>query len=84
MILEKFAFSFVFNLKKQNITKFSFISLAQNFMLCLYITTARHCMILHIVSTVAYQTVDAHRCPMPLPRSLLNIQPHQTAIFKSR
>ena len=30
MILEKFAFSFAFNLKKQNVTDFSFIFLTQN------------------------------------------------------
>ena len=34
MILEKFAFSFAFNLRKQNVTDFSFISLTQNFVLC--------------------------------------------------
>ena len=33
MILEKFAFSFAFNLKKQNKTDFPFISLTQNFVL---------------------------------------------------
>ena len=33
MILEKFAFSFAFNLRKQNLTFFSFVSLIQNFVL---------------------------------------------------
>ena len=35
LILEKFAFSFAFDLRKQNETDFSFMSLAQNFILCL-------------------------------------------------
>ena len=35
MILEKFAFSFAFDLRKQNTTDFSFISLTQTFVLCL-------------------------------------------------
>ena len=35
MILEKFAFSFAPNLRKQNVTDFSFISFIQNFVLCL-------------------------------------------------
>ena len=33
MILEKFVFSFVFNLRKQNVTDFSFIFLTQGFVL---------------------------------------------------
>ena len=36
MILEKFTFSVAFNLRKQNLTDFSFISLTQNFGLRLY------------------------------------------------
>ena len=36
MILEKFAFSIAFNLRKQNLTNFSFISFTQNVVLCLY------------------------------------------------
>ena len=35
MILEKLAFVFVFNLRKQNVTDFSFILFTQNFVLCL-------------------------------------------------
>ena len=35
MILDKFAFSFAFNIRKQNVTDFSSISLTQNFVLCL-------------------------------------------------
>ena len=73
MILEKFAFAFAFNLRKQNVTDFSFISLTQNFVLHLYITTVRHCKFLHIVSTVAYPTMVAHQCPLSLPRPLLDI-----------
>ena len=34
MTLEKFAFSFAINLRKQNETDFSFTSLTQNFVLC--------------------------------------------------
>ena len=37
---------------------------------------------LHIVSTVAYLTMVAHQCPLSLPRPVLDIEPHQTAIFK--
>ena len=33
MILKKFAFSFTFNLRKQNVTDFSLTTLAQNFVL---------------------------------------------------
>ena len=73
MILEKFAFSFAFDLRKQNVTDFSFISLTQNFLLCPQIITARQCKFLHIVSTVAYQTTVAHQCPLLLPRPLLDI-----------
>ena len=51
MILEKFAFSFAFNLRKQNPTDF--------------------CKFIHIVLTVAYQTIVAHQCPLSLPRPLL-------------
>ena len=36
----------------------------------------------HIVSTVAYLTMVAHQCPLSLPRPVLDIEPHQTAIFK--
>ena len=43
MILKKFTFFFAFNLRKQNVTDFSFISVTQNFV--------------HIVSTVAFQTM---------------------------
>ena len=57
MILEKFALSFAFNLRKENVTDFSFIFLTQNVVLRHYITTARLCKFLHIVSTVAYQTL---------------------------
>ena len=35
MILKKFAFYFAFDLRKQNVTDFSFISSTQNFALCL-------------------------------------------------
>ena len=74
MILEKFAFSFACNSRKQNVTDFSFKSLTQNFvLLSRQITTARHCKFLHIVSTVAYQKMVAHQCPLPLPSSLLDI-----------
>ena len=52
---------------------FSFLSLTQNFMLCLLITTARHWKFLHIVSTVAYQTMIAHQYPLHLPSFLLDI-----------
>ena len=72
MILEKFAFSFARNLKKQNVTYFSFISLTQNFVLCLQFP-ARHCKFLHIVLTVAYQTMVAHQCSLPLRRPFLSI-----------
>ena len=41
MIWKKFSFLFAFNLRKRNITDFSFISLTQNFVLCLQIITAR-------------------------------------------
>ena len=57
MILEKFVFSFAFNLRKPKCNRFSFIFLTQNFALCLYITIAKHCKFLHIVSMVAYQAV---------------------------
>ena len=67
MILDKIAFSFAFDLRKQNVTDFSSISLTQN------LTTARHCKFLHIASTVAYQTLAAHQCPLPLPTPLLDI-----------
>ena len=73
MILEKFAFSFAFNLRKQNVIDFSFISFTQKFVLCLLITTARHSKFLHIVSTVAYQTMVAHQCPLPLPSLVLDL-----------
>ena len=73
MILEKIAFSFAFNLRKQNVTDLSFISFTQNFVLCHQITTARHCKSLHIVSKVAYQTLVRHQCPLPLPSRLLDI-----------
>ena len=73
MMLEKFSFSFAFNLRKQNATDFSFISLTQNSMLCFEITAARHFNFLRIVSTVAYQTMVAHQCPLLLPRPLLDI-----------
>ena len=73
MVLGKLAFRFAFNLRKQNIKNFPFISLTQNFVLCLLITTASHCKFLHIVSTVAYQTIVAHLCPLPWPRPLLDI-----------
>ena len=43
MILEKFVFAFAFNLREQNVTDFSFISLTQTFVLYLKITTVRHC-----------------------------------------
>ena len=69
----QFAFSFAFNLRNQNVTDFSFIYLTQNFLLCHYISTARHCTFLHIVPTVAYQTMVAHQCLLPLPRPLLDI-----------
>ena len=51
----------------------SFLSLTQNFMLCLFIKTARHWKFLHIVSTVAYQIMAAHQCPLYLPSFLLDI-----------
>ena len=35
MIFERFAFYFAFDLRKQNVTDFSFISSTQNFALCL-------------------------------------------------
>ena len=38
MILEKFVFSFAFNLRKQNLTDFSLISLTQNSVLCLSVS----------------------------------------------
>ena len=85
MILEKIASSVAFNLTKQNVTDLSFIHLTQNFVLCHQVTTARHCKLhLRIVSTVAYQTLVAHQCPLTLPSRLLDIQLHQTAIFNSR
>ena len=73
MILEKFAFFFSFNLRKQSVTDFSF-SLTQNFVLCLEITTATHCKFFHIiVATVAYQKMVAHQCPSTMLRPLLDI-----------
>ena len=53
MILKKFAFSFAFNLRKQNVTDFTFTSFKQNFVMRPKITTARHCKFLHIASTMA-------------------------------
>ena len=73
MILDKFAFSFVFNLRKQNATDFSFISFTQTF-----------CFTFKLLLLVIYQTMVAHQWLLPLPRSILNIWPHQTVIFKSR
>ena len=64
MILEKFAYFFALILGKQNVTDFSIIFL---------ITTARHWKFLHIVSTVPYQTMIAHQCPLSLHRPLLDI-----------
>ena len=42
------------NFPQKSHPDFSFLSLTQNFMLCLLITTARHWKFLHIVSTVVY------------------------------
>ena len=72
-MLEKFALSFAFNLRKQNVTDFAFISLTQNCVLCHQITTGRHCKFLHIVLIMAYQTLVSHQCPLPLPNPLLDI-----------
>ena len=46
MILVKFAFSFAFNLRKQNIADFSFIFLTQNFMMFLL---NYHCQALYVL-----------------------------------
>ena len=73
MILEKFAFSFAFNLRKQYVTDFSFISLTQNFVLCLQITTARRCKFLYIVSMVTYKAMDTRQYTLPLPYLLPDI-----------
>ena len=73
MILEKFVFFFSFNLRKQSVADFSF-SLTQNLVLRLEITTATHCKFFHIiVSTLAYQTMVAHWCPLTVLRPLLDI-----------
>ena len=70
---------------------FFFHFLTQTFLLCPWktlipITVARYCRLLNIVSTVTYQTKVAHQCPpsplLSLP--VLHMQPHQTAICKSR
>ena len=61
------------NFPQKSHPDFSFLSLTQNFMLCLLITTARHRKFLHIVSTVVYQTMVAHQCPLFLPGFLLDI-----------
>ena len=70
---------------------FFFHFLTQTFLLCPWktlipITVARYCRLLNIVSTVTYQTKVAHQCPpsplLSLP--VLDMQPHQTAIYKSR
>ena len=70
---------------------FFFHFLTQTFLLCPWktlipITVARYCRLLNIVSTVTYQTKVAHQCPPSLLLSLpvLDMQPHQTAICKSR
>ena len=73
MILEKFAFYFVFNLRWKKCNRFFFhFFLTQNFVVCLKITSAMHCKFFHIVSTVAYQTMVARRCPLPLPCPVLD------------
>ena len=67
MIWKNLLFLFAFNLRKQNVTDFSFISLAQNFALFLEITTAEHCRFLCNLSTVAYQKMVAYQCLFHLP-----------------
>ena len=76
MILEKLAVSFAFNLRRQHVTDFSFISLNQKFVLRLKVTIPRHCKFPHIVSAVAYQAMVTHQCPLPLPPPLLDIYSH--------
>ena len=80
MILEKFAFCFVFNLRKQYVTDFFSVSVTQNFVLCLQITTAWHYTFLNIVSTLAYQTMLVIRtlclCLMPSLISSPTKQPY--------
>ena len=62
MILEKFAFSFAFNLRKQNVTDSSFTPLKQT-LCCTRKLLLKHCKFLHIASTVVYQTMVAHSTP---------------------
>ena len=61
------------NFPQESYPDFSFLTLTQNFMPCLLITTARPWKFLHIVSTMAYQTMVTHQCPLHLPSFLLDI-----------
>ena len=57
-------FSFAFNLRKQSVADFPFITLTQNCAVPKF---------LHIVSMVGYLTMVPYQFPLPLPRLLLNI-----------